>query len=143
MNQSTISGPMRLPLYRGFTLIELMIVLAIIGIISAIAYPAYTQYLLKSGRSEGTAGLLQLMERQENYYRDNLSYATDLTTLGYAASTTSSETGRYTLSAGTCAAGTIRRCVLLTATPIGKQANDPAGAITLNSRGTRSANWAD
>ncbi len=130
-------------LTAGFTLIEVLIVLAIVGIIAAIAYPQYTQYLLKSGRSEGVASLLEMMERQESYYRDNLSYTTSASQLGYASGNVSSETGRYNLSAGQCGNTSIRRCVVLTATPDpqGKQAADTAGDLTLDSRGVRSANW--
>lgn len=68
----------------GFSLIEMMIVLAIVGILSAIAYPTYTKYLVRSGRAEGVAMLFQVMERQENHYRNKLTYVTDLTKLGFA-----------------------------------------------------------
>ena len=127
----------------GFTLIELMIVLAIVGIIAAIGYPSYTQYLLKSGRSEGVSALLQMMERQESYFRDNLSYTTDASQLGYTAGTVASETGRYNLTASQCGNESLGRCVLLTAAadPQGKQAADTFGDITLDSRGVRSSNW--
>jgi len=132
----------------GFTLIELMIVVVIVGIIAAIGYPQYGQYVLRAGRAEGAAALLSLMERQEVHYRDQLSYATVLTNLGYPNTTLASETGRYQLTAGTCASGTINRCVLLVATPTpgGKQAADNTGAnsdgvLTLNSRGAKSNNW--
>lgn len=122
----------------GFTLIELLIVVAIVGILSAIAYPSYSNYLVTAGRAEGIAMLFQVMERQENHYRNNLTYATDLTQLGFSASV-ESETGKYSIGAQTCASGTIRRCVLLTATAQGRQVGD--GNFTLNSRGERSANW--
>lgn len=125
----------------GFSLIELLIVVVIIGIIAAIGYPQYNQYILQSGRSEGAATLMELMERQEHFYRDNLTYSTDLTALGYPANTVESETGRYQVSAGTCANGTIRRCVLLTATPQNNQSADTTGNLTLNSRGAKSTNW--
>lgn len=124
---------------RGFTLIELLIVVAIIGIISAVAYPSYQQYLVKAGRAEGVSMLMQVMERQENHYRSNLTYVTDLSSLGYANASSDSETGLYSIAAGTCASGSIRRCVLLTATAQNRQAGD--GDFTLNSRGERSANW--
>lgn len=133
MTRNTIARP------RGFTLIELLIVIAIIGIISAIAYPAYTQYLIRAGRAEGVSMLMQVMERQENHYRSNLTYVTSLSDLGYANASAESETGLYSVSAGTCAAGTLRRCVLLTATAQNRQAGD--GDFTLNSKGERSANW--
>ena len=123
----------------GFSLIELMIAVAIIGILAAIAYPSYTKYLVRAARAEGVSMLLQVMERQENHYRNKLSYSADLSKLGFAAATVQSETGKYVISAQTCASGTIRRCVLLTATGQGRQSSD--GDITLNSRGEKSANW--
>lgn len=123
----------------GFSLIELLIVVAIVGILSAIAYPSYTQYLIRSGRAEGVSMLLQMMERQENHYRDNLTYAADLSAIGFGSSDVESETGKYTVSASTCSTETIRRCVMLTAVGQGRQVGD--GDLTLNSRGQRSENW--
>jgi len=122
----------------GFTLIELLITIAIIGIIAAIAYPSYTQYTLQAGRSEGAASLLQVMERQEHYYRNNLTYTTTLSDLGYAG-VVKSETDRYHITATQCDGMAIRRCVNLVATAQPKQAAD--GPITLNSRGEKSGNW--
>ncbi|OED36492.1 hypothetical protein AB833_27405 [Chromatiales bacterium (ex Bugula neritina AB1)] len=123
---------------RGFTLIELLIVIAIVGIISAFAYPSYIDYVLRSARSEGAASLLEVMERQEQYYRNNLSYTTNLADLGYSQPV-SSETQRYVVTASTCESVGIRRCVLLTATAQGTQLND--GDITLNSRGEKNDKW--
>jgi type IV pilus assembly protein PilE len=59
----------------GFTLIELMITVAIIGILAAIAYPSYQQYVLQSRRAEGIAGLLDLQQRIEKWRVNNASYA--------------------------------------------------------------------
>ena len=122
-------------------MIELLIAVVIVGILAAFGYPQYVQHIIKSGRSEGASTLMQLMERQENYYRDNLTYTTSLTDLGYPANTVESETGRYSVAARTCTSGTIRRCVALIGTPQNKQATDPTGNLTLNSRGARSDNW--
>ena len=52
----------------GFTLIELMIVVAIIGIVAAIAYPSYSQYILRSHRSEGMTFLAQAVANQERFF---------------------------------------------------------------------------
>ena len=123
----------------GFTLIELLIAVAILGILTAIAYPSYTQYLLRAGRSEATSSLLEAMERQEQFYRNNLTYTTKLTDLGYS-DPLKSETDRYRIAAGACDSLAIRRCVKLTATAQPKQAAD-GPTITLNSRGEKTGNW--
>jgi len=123
----------------GFTLIEVMIVVAIIGIIAAIGYPSYTKYLHKAGRAEGSALLLEVMEKQEQHYRRERTYAEELSDLGYAGNI--AETERYKIANPMvpCDGTNIRRCVVITANAQGKQ---PAGQnLTLSSRGEKNANW--
>jgi type IV pilus assembly protein PilE len=91
----------------GFTLIELMIVMAIIGILATIAYPSYTEYVIRAKRADGKAGLLNLQLAQEKYRANCPQYATGIhaTTLTCVAggthnlvSGTSSPDGYYTLA---------------------------------------------
>ena len=66
----------------GVTLMELMIVVAIISIIAAISYPSYEQFIVRAKRSAGTSMLMQVADRQQQYFMDNKRYAASLTNLG-------------------------------------------------------------
>lgn len=70
---------------RGFTLIELMIVVAIVTILAAVGYPSYTDYVMRSHRQAAKNAAFQIADRQEQFFLDNRSYALDLTQLGYPA----------------------------------------------------------
>ncbi|MBA4111283.1 MAG: pilus assembly protein PilE [Leptothrix sp. (in: Bacteria)] len=61
-------------LVRGFTLIELMIVVAIVGILSAVAYPAYTDYIRRGNLTEAFTTLSSMQVKMEQFYQDNRSY---------------------------------------------------------------------
>lgn len=69
----------------GVTLMELLVAVAIIGILSAVAYPSYTQYVTRTNRAAAQSVLLQVADRQEQFFADNKTYASDLTDLGYAS----------------------------------------------------------
>ena len=69
---------LRTHIKNGFTLIELMIAVAIVGILAAIALPSYQQYVTKSRRTEAIAALHAIIVGLEKYYFNNHSYTTDL-----------------------------------------------------------------
>lgn len=67
---------------RAFTLIELMITVAILGVVAAIAYPSYTQYVVKSNRAAAQAHLMEIADKQAQYLIDNRAYASSVSDLG-------------------------------------------------------------
>jgi type IV pilus assembly protein PilE len=70
---------------HGVSLIELMIVVAIVAIISAFAYPSYQRYVVKTKRTVAHNALLQIADRQQQFFMDNKRFAADLTNLGFGA----------------------------------------------------------
>jgi type IV pilus assembly protein PilE len=118
---------------RGFTLIELMIAVAIVGIIAAVAYPNYIKYTQRTYRSEGIALLSDATARMERYYAQNNSYAATLATIG---ATTTSASGKYVLTfVGTPTATAYKMQV----TPQGKQADDACGTLSVDQAGTKAS----
>ena len=126
-------------LNKGFTLIELMIVVAVIAIISAIAVPAYFDQINRGKRADAKAGMLDLVGRQERYYTQNVSYTSALTDL---AATSASPKGLYTLSmtaapSGCSAAANTDNCIsfVITATPT--QTDAKCATLTYSSTGVK------
>ena len=70
----------------GFTLLELLIAVAIFGLLAAFAYPSYLDHARKTKRSAAKSALIELSSRQTQYHLDNKTYTSDLTNLGYPTS---------------------------------------------------------
>jgi type IV pilus assembly protein PilE len=124
---------------RGMTLIELMIVVAILGIIVAIGYPSYQDHVKKARRTEGMGELLEMADRMERHYSDTGSYdqtdGTDMTAAVIYRATT--QNGYYALSIDN---GTDNLQFTARAAPTskGNQNSDKCGTFVLNSQGTKS-----
>ena len=108
---------------QGFTLIELMITVAILGILSAITVPSYMAYVQKSKRTDAKVELLKVAQLQESYYVQNLSYAKFLNGaggLGFGSKKLETESGLYSIQvwgldssnkANTCSGDNTNPCV--------------------------------
>lgn len=120
----------------GFTLIELMIVVAIVGILSAIAYPSYTEYVRRGHRAEARTGLLQAQHWLERAATAQGVYPTQLPNVLQWKRTDGTEepSKRYTI--GFKAGNTSAAFTLIATRKAGAQSNDRCGDFTLTNAGT-------
>lgn len=117
---------------NGFSLIELMIVIAIVAILASLAVPAYQKYVQRSRRSDAINALTKAAAQEERYYFQNNVYGDNAT----ASIPDSSPEGYYTIVAAVPAAGQYT----LTATPNAVQAGDTdCQSFTLDNFGTQAS----
>ncbi len=132
---------------RGFTLIELMIVILLMSIILGISIPSYRSYTLKAGRADASSALLRIAAAQERFYLQNGTYASNAQLapappngLGFAGA--KSERGYYDLAIAPDVGGLpIGYTVTATVDPAEKQKGDPdCTSLSINQNGQRGAN---
>lgn len=121
----------------GFTLIELMITVAIAAILAAVAYPSYTEHVRKSRRTDAKTALLDLAARQERLFTTQNVYGGTPAALGYAgpAFPVAIQSGSQAYYQLTVVAGNPATTYTATATPVGPQAGDDCGSYTINHLG--------
>ena len=129
---------------KGFSLVELMVVVAIVAILAAVAIPAYTQHTIKSNRAAAESFIMGVSNKQEQYILDARQYAgvaaapgdaTGLTTLGMTVPVDVSK--NYNITIGSVSLTPPNYTV--TATPIGSQltSDTNCGSVSINQAGTK------
>jgi len=124
---------------RGFTLIELMIAVAVVGILAAVAYPSYTQHIRKGNRAAAQAQMLDIANRQQQYLLASRRYATKTEIEGTGYTLPSDVSSKFTWAIATnltISPATTVPAFTITFTPNTAQSPDTGGAdLTLNSEG--------
>lgn len=121
------------PLSRGFTLIEMMITVAVIAILAAIALPSYQEHLRKSRRAEAQSFMMAVASRQQQFMVDTRAYAATIAATGIAVPGNVNAAYTIDMPAPTTSAFT------LTLTPTTDQAKERCGTLSIDQNGTKRA----
>ena len=119
---------------KGFTLIELMITVAVIGILAAIAYPSYQQYVLRANRAEAQAVLSETAQFMERYFTTNGTYVGGALLSAVSPKGVSGSAIKYNIS---FSAGPTATAFTLQAAPTTGQSSDICGTMTLANTGAQ------
>jgi type IV pilus assembly protein PilE len=136
----------RLTDQSAFTLIEVMITVAVVAILVSLAVPSYLSFILRTNRVEGIDAVMAAMLCQERIYSRLYTYDEGLCTCLDCLPPGATDTGLYVVSIATptsTATPPSYQQVTITATPQGSQANDPCNVLTLNEKNERTASGAD
>jgi len=126
-------------LSQGFTLIELMVTVAIVGILATIAVESYSYEVQKSRRTDARSALMDLAGREEKLYSVTNAYSQNAADLGYPAFTQAVGNGYYFVSI-VADNTTTPPSYVITATPTGLQLNDSTcTTLTVNQAGVQGA----
>jgi len=118
---------------KGFTLIELMIVIAVIAILVTIALPSYQTYMQQARRTEAKAAILDVQLAEEKWRTNNATYTTDLSASGLDLTTSFNATNlpNYTIAVTTPTAPATNYTVVATIRAGSDQVGDACGSLTL------------
>ena len=123
---------------RGFTIVELIIAIAIIGILAAIAIPSYQEHLKKGRRADAQQFLSQVAQKQQQYLMDARAFAGDLVELSMNNSIPASVSKFYTVTVAAVAGPP--PSFVITATPVAGTAQADDGTLTIDNQGSKIRN---
>jgi type IV pilus assembly protein PilE len=124
----------------GFTIIELMIAVAIVGILVTIAFPSYQEHMRKTRRSAAQSFMMDVASRQQAYLIDARSYAGGAGALAALNLAVPGDVSRYYTVTVDPAAPTVPPSYTIAATPIAGSVQAPDGVLTLDHQGSKTRN---